>query len=441
MTRRLWWRVTDVLPLAEHAVATRRHRTYDLQRNVDWWGDAPALIWVSRPDGDLLFSNGIPDWYDRDGTVHHARAETWIHIRTGARGNPAQVAETHGILPLKTGRYLKGRRTLLDLLRYAARHELNWFGLDPDPASEETSSRYLVSRSRADVVPPDAIWIPATVTCEAVDGASFEALIADGYHSTLGAVLARFPLPQVRRMRAILTDLNDSDTPGDYPTLTHTDQELCVYRQRYDPGEFGCHHFEEDRVDRDADGYFTVGAHWWRWTLQEPLPSANGRPEGTVPPGHLDGGAQPVAPASDSGQVDPAGLAMRWIDRHIAAHTLPPGIGSVCDVVRYVDLDAYLESIAPRTDDVRFGEDAIGQIKRDITRRLQAPGRPMCTYGTCTFAGHDHTTGQGPDGRELDGPIPMRCGHCGQPAHYDSRIADYRHDDPAAADCFLIHRP
>jgi hypothetical protein len=34
----------------------------------------------------------------------------------------------------------------------------------------------------------------------------------------------------------------------------------------------------------------------------------------------------------------------------------------------------------------------------------------------------------------------MRCGHCGQPAHYDDKLRRYRHDDPAAPDCFLISR-
>ncbi len=34
----------------------------------------------------------------------------------------------------------------------------------------------------------------------------------------------------------------------------------------------------------------------------------------------------------------------------------------------------------------------------------------------------------------------MRCGHCALPAHYDEKLRRYRHDDPAAPDCFLISR-
>ncbi|MEV0810949.1 hypothetical protein [Micromonospora sp. NPDC050200] len=75
-----------------------------------------------------------------------------------------------------------------------------------------------------------------------------------------------------------------------------------------------------------------------------------------------------------------------------------------------------------------------------VVARLRAPGRTFCTHEACTFATHDHTTTQSPDGEDLHTAAPMRCRHCGQPAHYDSRLDDYRHDDPAAPDCFLIHR-
>jgi hypothetical protein len=45
------------------------------------------------------------------------------------------------------------------------------------------------------------------------------------------------------------------------------------------------------------------------------------------------------------------------------------------------------------------------------------------------------------DGEDLDQPVPMRCLHCDQPAHYDEKLRRYRHDDPQAPDCFLIREP
>ncbi|MFV2114215.1 hypothetical protein ACFHW0_18005 [Micromonospora sp. LOL_025] len=42
---------------------------------------------------------------------------------------------------------------------------------------------------------------------------------------------------------------------------------------------------------------------------------------------------------------------------------------------------------------------------------------PYCTHGTCAFPAHDHTTAYDPDGHDISQAQPMRCRHCGQPAH------------------------
>jgi hypothetical protein len=67
-------------------------------------------------------------------------------------------------------------------------------------------------------------------------------------------------------------------------------------------------------------------------------------------------------------------------------------------------------------------------------------GGADCSYGACAYPRHDHTTTQAADGGDLDEPVAMFCEHCGQPAHYDEKLRRYRHDDPAAPDCFLISR-
>ena len=68
----------------------------------------------------------------------------------------------------------------------------------------------------------------------------------------------------------------------------------------------------------------------------------------------------------------------------------------------------------------------------------------MTTAGTayvrCANTRHDHTTSQDGNGGELDHVIPMICADDGLPAHYDSTIEDYQHDDPDAPNCFLITR-
>ncbi|NED50987.1 hypothetical protein G3I24_08710 [Micromonospora aurantiaca] len=123
MSGRLWFRVDDVLPLAEHAASTGAHRRTRQQYRASV-PDQAALIWSHDIDGDWLSSNGVPRWYDADGADHRVRAETWTHTATGVTGNPVPADDGHGFLPLHT-EHLDGRRDLLDLLRYARRHGMH----------------------------------------------------------------------------------------------------------------------------------------------------------------------------------------------------------------------------------------------------------------------------------------------------------------------------
>ncbi|GAB3147151.1 hypothetical protein GCM10027290_29980 [Micromonospora sonneratiae] len=263
MTRRLWWRVEEILPLAEHAAATPQHRKTRQQYRAGW-PDVPALIWSREPDGAWLSSNGVPIWYDRDGTEHRARAETWTHTATGATGNPTPSDGEHGFLPLRAT-YLDGHRTLLDLLRFARDHTVHWFGLCPDPASDETNDHYLLSVSRGDVIAPMSTWKTANVTSETVGGGTYRAMVANGHTTLDGGVLCRFPRGAVRRMADNLKRLQAGDMPGEHPMLRFDDDVVVVeWEQDRRAGTWIIR--EMDRVSPDANGCYAIGAYQWRWT-------------------------------------------------------------------------------------------------------------------------------------------------------------------------------
>jgi len=131
---------------------------------------------------------------------------------------------------------------------------------------------------------------------------------------------------------------------------------------------------------------------------------------------------------------------MAAIDDDIAAGGLPASVASLTDLHDYVDANDYLQDAGVPMPTAEGGPDAIAAVQDEVSRRLSAPDRPHCTYAACAYPKHDHTTTQGPDGADLDEPVAMRCGHCALPAHYDEKLGRYRHDDPAAPDCFLISR-
>ena len=128
------------------------------------------------------------------------------------------------------------------------------------------------------------------------------------------------------------------------------------------------------------------------------------------------------------------------IDADIDAGVLPASVRSFTNLHTYLDANDYLQTAGVPYDATPATIDVIAEVQAEVTRRLSAPGRRWCTYGTCAYPRHEHTTTVGPDGQELDQPVPMRCNDCGRPTHYDERLGDYRHDDPAAPDCFLIRR-
>ena len=140
-------------------------------------------------------------------------------------------------------------------------------------------------------------------------------------------------------------------------------------------------------------------------------------------------------PATDPQIADWARQILTAVDDSIAEGALPATVRSFTDLHDYCDAnDLLIDAGVPYDATI----ERIVAVQDAVTAMLQAPDRPWCTYGTCRYPGHDHTTTQADDGSDLDTPVPMRCTHCGQPAHYDNKLGDYRHDNPAATDCFLI---
>jgi hypothetical protein len=152
-------------------------------------------------------------------------------------------------------------------------------------------------------------------------------------------------------------------------------------------------------------------------------------------------------PATPQPEADVAGQISRHvadivaaIDADIADGALPGSVACFVDLHTYLDANDYLQQAGVPMPTAAGGLDIIIAVQDEVSRRLSAPGRAHCTYGACAYPRHDHTTAQGSDGGELDEPVAMRCEHCGRPAHYDEKLQQYRHDDPAAPDCFLISR-
>jgi hypothetical protein len=278
----IWWRLSDVIPLAEHAMAVPAHRLTGAQVCA---GDTiqPALVWTSDPTGDWLASNGVPVWYDHDGTDHQAAACTWYHTASGVRGSPGQPDPAAGFLPLTRRPPHPGRRahqpTLIDLLRKGARTGCHWFVLDTHPHAAANGTRYRVSDHRDDTVPEHTRWIPATVTCPEIGEAAYPALVADGYttadSNTAGGLIPRFDHTTVAAMLADLTDRHldhnpaTDPMPGELALLRFDGPTLAVLWEHDD----GCHTsvVEIDRVYPDRDGRFALGAFQWTWRI-EPTP-------------------------------------------------------------------------------------------------------------------------------------------------------------------------
>jgi hypothetical protein len=273
---RMWWHLSQVLPLAEHAMAAPAHQLTGAQVAAKA-PTQPALIWTSQPSdrsaaGDWLSSNGSPGWFDRDGATHQAMAITWQHTATGAIGSPGQPDPAMGFIPLTYYSLTRGWRNrpgLIDVLRRGADAGAHWFAFESGAIGP---TRFVVADHRHDIAPPTATWTPATVTSPIVGDRRFPALIADGY-TTGDGVIARFDAQTVSAIAAYLLDRHDDRNPatdlmpGELPLLGFSNNAVSVSWSRDD----GAREWwdEVDRVYPDHEGRYAISSPHWRWSIAD----------------------------------------------------------------------------------------------------------------------------------------------------------------------------
>ncbi|MCW6007695.1 hypothetical protein K1W54_24555 [Micromonospora sp. CPCC 205371] len=267
MPTHAWFRVDEAHPIAEHAVACpqRRLTTAEVRAGAP---QRPALVWQSTPAGDVLASNGAPAWYDQTGEEHTARAWTWQHTATGRRHSAAQPDYDTAYLPLDTD---ADRAPVIELLREARYTGRHWLALDLDPGQQHliTSDAVRLLDHRDQIAPPNARWVAATVSADAVGHGWYPALIADGYRIGPDDVIARFNRASVEQMVLDLIERHADDNPatdpmpGELAVLGFDADALVVSWERDDGSHTWLH--EIDRVYPDEQGLYAVGAYLWPW--------------------------------------------------------------------------------------------------------------------------------------------------------------------------------
>ncbi len=259
---RLWWRLEDVVPLAEHAMACpTQARTTTQSRALA--PDGPALTWTSNGGLDLLTSNGLPSWHHPNGAAHHAEASTWRH-RTGGYGTAWRDTYNTAHLPLLSA---SGRRDVIDVLRAAQHTGHHWVTVDIDPGDAHLipAHRVAVATHRDQLVPAGACWKRGTVTSPVVGGNAYRAWVAADYRADSGATLARFDRATTRRMINDLDRLHHHPAvmPGEYPLLRMDGDQVAILEE--DEHGDTVTYREVDRIPPDTAGLYPLGAYLWPW--------------------------------------------------------------------------------------------------------------------------------------------------------------------------------
>ncbi|WP_328463612.1 hypothetical protein OHA21_38395 [Actinoplanes sp. NBC_00393] len=266
MTRRLWFRLDDVLPLAEHAMHCLSHEPATGIPG-DLGPARPALIWTSTASLDLLTSTGLPTWYGRNGTPHTAEAHGWRDPH--GRYRPAgRDGYTTAYLPLTSGSGTPG--PVISLLRSNLSCGKGWVTLDIDPADRHLMDAYRVHvmSDRDDLVPDGTVWQPGPVTCPQVGDRTYWGLVAD--HTTNGGdLIVRFTRDTVEQIADDLRVQHAAPRPSvtvsagtAHPGLGFDGDVLTVYR--LDPGHVQPHR-TTDHLTPDSDSRYPLGAYVWPW--------------------------------------------------------------------------------------------------------------------------------------------------------------------------------
>ncbi|MBM0255849.1 hypothetical protein [Micromonospora sp. 4G55] len=259
MSTRLWFRIEDVLPLAEHALACPTHRLTRAQLAA---GErtGPALTLTHTGTRGVLRSNGVPVWHTAQGDEQRAHSTSW---------HPTAASEqeaTQENLYLPLGQAGPRERRLIDVLRAGRDLERPWLAIEPGtwPGNTLDASCVQILDRREDIAPPDVRWRPVMVTSPQVAGRSYPALVADGYTTDAGGLICRFDPATARRMAADLDGPWRRGTmPGEYPLL-RLDGDTLVLLEERDTGADTLLDVD-DRCYPDRDGFYSIGAHRWFW--------------------------------------------------------------------------------------------------------------------------------------------------------------------------------
>ncbi|MFI7208485.1 hypothetical protein [Micromonospora aurantiaca (nom. illeg.)] len=258
MSTRLWFRVEDVLPLAEHALACATHRLTRAQLAAGEHNTPALTLSRAGSDGELR-SNGVPVWYTTHGVEQVAYGGSWRRI--SASPEPDQ----HLYLPLRHPGP-DGRR-LIDLLRAGRSLDRNWIAIDTDagPGCALDARHVELFDHRTETAPPGVRWRPAMVTSPKAADGEYPALVADGYDAGEDDhLICRFDPRTARRIVEDMSGPWRADTmPGEYPVLRF-DGATVVLLEEIDVGD-GTRLTVDDRCYPDRDGYYSLGAYHWLW--------------------------------------------------------------------------------------------------------------------------------------------------------------------------------
>ncbi|MCX5122000.1 hypothetical protein OG992_33085 [Micromonospora sp. NBC_00362] len=257
MSHQLWFRIEDVLPLAEHALACPSHR---LTRAQVAAGEAngPALTLTRTGRVGVLRSNGVPTWHTLEGDEQAAVSTSWR--ATTAR--PRDTATEDLYVPL--GQAPRGQRRLIDVLRAARDLHRPWLAITPERGTPLGVAHVQVLDRREDIAPAGVRWRPVMVTSRQVAHRSYPALVAAGYTTDAGGLICRFAPAAARLLAAESTGMWRLGTmPGEYP-LARFDGETVVLLEERDTGD-GEVLDVDDRCHPDRDGYYGIGAYRWSW--------------------------------------------------------------------------------------------------------------------------------------------------------------------------------
>ncbi len=259
MPTRLWFRVEDVLPLAEHALACPTHRLTRAQLAAGEHNTPALTLHRTGPEGQLR-SNGVPVWHTPHGDEQAAYGGAW---RPTASSVPEP--DQHLYLPLRHAGP-DGRR-LIDILRAGRALDRPWLAINTDagPGCALDTRHVELFDHRADIAPEGARWRPVMVTSSVIDGRDYPALVADGYVAGRDSrLICRFHQQTVRQMAADLAGPWRADMmPGECPLLRF-DGTTALLLEEEDIGA-AIRLDVDDRYYPDRDGYYSIGAYRWDW--------------------------------------------------------------------------------------------------------------------------------------------------------------------------------